>query len=280
MESAQGLSEEGYREKMEQQLKLVRMMEQPTRLTMVLLGVNILLWLAAKFYGMILADQGLGSLPANAEQLVFYTGMKINIAITDGQWWRLLSSQYVHLDVMHIAFNGYGIYMLGRLLERAYGPRRMLLIYTFSGTLGAVASYYFLSAPSGGASGALYGLVGAVIVFGTKYRKVLPPQMAQALTVGFLPWVVLGIGIGFIGSIPFDNAAHIGGLITGGVTAVFMASRLKDGEGKKWTNGLLWVMTILVICALIWMFLGWSVEAARCLGSVEAYQSCYMGYVL
>lgn len=273
---SQQITEEAYLKKVEQQFRLMKVMEQPTRLTIILLGVNILLWLAAKFYGMMLADQGLDFLPFNAEQLAFYTGLKLNTAIADGQWWRLLSSQYVHLDVMHLAFNGYGIYVLGRLLERVYGWRRMLLIYTFSGTVGALASYFFTPAPAGGASGAVYGLVGALFIFGIKYRKILPPQMVKALTVGFLPWIVLGIGIGFIGSIPLDNAAHIGGLLAGALAAVLLASKIHEGGEKKWASALVWVMASLIFVALAWMFMSWSTEALRCLESAEAYQSCYM----
>ena len=71
-----------------------------------------------------------------------------------------------------------------------------------------------------------------------------------------------------------DNAAHIGGLITGAVMAGVMNSRLAERE-SLWVDRLLWGLTAVVMMALLWMIWGWSEEAAGCLGSVEAYRGCY-----
>ncbi len=267
-------TEETDLKKIHQEIKLVRMMSRPVVLTWWFLGVNIALWLLAKGYGIWLGDQGLGSIYLNAEQLTFFTGMKVNEAIEGGAWWRLLSSQYVHLDMMHLLLNCYGIFVLGRFLERCYGARRMLVLYVASGTVGSLASFLINPTPAGGASGAVFGLVGGLVVFGIKYRKSLPPELSRALTVGLAPWVVLSVGVGFLDAIPMDNAAHIGGLVTGALIASVMASRLRQRE-SRWRQRGLWVLSALVIAALIWMIAGWSEEAVQCLGSVEAYGQCY-----
>ena len=267
-----------YLERVHQEVRLARMMNRPVLLTWWLLALNVLLWVAAKFYGMWLGDEGLASAYFNAEQLVFFTGMKVNEAIVAGDWWRLVSSQFVHLDMLHLLFNGYGIFVLGRFLERCYGIRRMLVMYLASGTVGALASFLINPSPAGGASGAVYGLVGGAVVFGVKYRTSLPPQLSRALTIGLGPWILLSLAIGFIDTIPMDNAAHVGGLFTGAVVATMMASRLRE-DVPKWADRGLWILTALAAAALIWTLAGWSDEAVNCLGGVEAYRVCYPNLV-
>lgn len=265
---------DAYLERVHQEVRFVRMMNRPVVLTWWLLVINILLWGGAKFYGMWLGDQGLASPYLNAEQLVFFTGMKVNEAIVDGAGWRLVSSQFVHLDILHLLFNGYGIFVLGRFLERCYGIRRILILYLLSGTVGAFASFLINPSPAGGASGAVFGLVGAAVAFGIKYRASLPEGLSRALTMGLAPWIVLSIGIGFLDTIPMDNAAHIGGLITGALVASVMASRIRVRKAR-WTHWVVWGFTTVAAAVLIWTLAGWSDEVVRCLPSVEAYGQCY-----
>lgn len=265
---------DAYLERVHEEVRFVRMMNHPVVLTWWLLVINVVLWVVAKFYGMWLGDEGLASPYLNAEQLAFFTGMKFNEAIADGAWWRLISSQFVHLDILHLMFNGYGIFVLGKFLERCYGLRRMLILYLLSGTIGAFASFLINPAPAGGASGAVYGLVGGAVVFGIKYRKSLPPELGRALTIGLAPWIVLSLGIGFLDTIPMDNAAHVGGLVTGALVAAMMASRLRL-ETPKWSEWVLWALSAVAAAALIWTLAGWTDEVWRCLPSVEAYAQCY-----
>lgn len=264
-----------YMDLVDRQVRLVRMMSKPVVLTWWLLVINVVFWVAAKTYGIWLGDQGLASPYLNAEQLSFFTGMKLNEAIRNGAWWRLVSSQFVHLDMLHLLFNCYGIFILGRFLERAYGMRRMLVLYLASGTVGGLASFLINPAPAGGASGAVYGLVGGLVVFGIKYRDSLPSELSRALTVGLAPWILLSLAVGFIDAIPIDNAAHVGGLITGAIVASAMASRLRQQRTPRWTKWGLWLLTSLAVAVLIWTLWWWSEEAMQCLGSVETYAACY-----
>ncbi len=265
---------QAYMDLVHRQVRLVKMMNKPVVLTWWLLVINVVLWIAAKTYGIWLGDQGLGTAYLNAEQLSFWTGLKLNDAIADGQWWRLVSSQFVHLDMLHLLFNAYGIFVLGRFLERCYGLRRMLVLYLASGTVGALASFFINPGPAGGASGAVYGLVGGVVVFGIKYRKSLPAELSRALTVGLAPWVILSLAVGFIDAIPIDNAAHVGGLITGALVASVMASRLRQEE-VSWSKPVLWALTVVATLVLIWTLAQWSNEAVSCLGSVDDFAACY-----
>lgn len=264
----------------EREIALAGILDKKVKLTWWLLGANLIFWTAAKLYGIfhLMPITGASAAGFNAEQLVFYTGMKVNVHIADGQWWRLVSSQFVHLDIMHILMNGYGLYLLGPMLERFYGPRRLFVMYIMSGTFASLASYYFNDIPSGGASGAIYGLVGGLLVFGTKYRRTLPQRVTRALTVGFLPWVVLGLSIGFIGSIPMDNAAHLGGLFSGAVLAYVMASGLKVGPKRatdRIGNVFVWIFAVLGVIALIWTAVAWSQEIITCTDTAQTFRQCY-----
>jgi rhomboid protease GluP len=265
-----------YLDRIEREISLARIMSRPVILTWWLLGLNVAFWLLAKFYGLLVfvPEAGLPDGAYNAEQLVFYTGMKVNEHMAAGQWWRLWSSQFVHLDVFHILFNGYGLFILGPILERFYGARRLFVLYVLSGTLATAASYVFNPLPSGGASGAIYGLVGGLLVFGYKYRRTLPPRVSKALTVGLLPWVGLSLGIGFLDAIPMDNAAHLGGLFAGAVITLGLASRLRPRRFAA-THGVLWGLTALFGVALLWTALAWSQEITGCLASGEAFVQCY-----
>ncbi|MFU8805430.1 MAG: rhomboid family intramembrane serine protease, partial [Bradymonadaceae bacterium] len=266
---------ERYLDLVQREISLARIMSRNVTLTWWLLISNVVFWLAALFYGLhLVGDVGLETRWFNPEQLTFYTGMKVNEHIADGQWWRLISSQFVHLDFLHILFNGYGLFILGPILERFYGPRRLFVLYIASGTVGALASFYFNEMPSGGASGAIYGLVGGLLVFGFKYRKSLPKRVSRAFTVGLLPWVGLSLAIGFFDGIPMDNAAHLGGLFSGGIITFFLASRLKARQNKI-VDGVLWGLAGLGVAALLVTAVQWSEEITHCTEDRPAYLQCY-----
>jgi len=256
---------------MDRELRFARILEGKVVVTWWLVGSTVLMWFAALIVGLGL---GFKSTELGPDSLVFYTGMKVNRYVADGQWWRLLSSMWVHLGFAHIAFNAYGLYVLGPILEKFYGARRYFALYLASGLIAAGCSYWFNDVPSGGASGAIYGLVGALLVFGYKYRGDLPPRVSRAFTTGMLPWVALSIGIGFIDAIPFDNAAHLGGLFSGAVLAVVTGTRLERPTTKV-GNWILWALTVVGLALVVYTGVAWSQEASRCLDSRADYVQCY-----
>jgi membrane associated rhomboid family serine protease len=256
----------------DRELRLAQILKSPVTATWWLLGVNIAIWVIAWFWGNTL---GIVTPYFNNEQLVLFTGMKVNELLEAGQWWRLISSQFVHLDIMHIAFNGYGLYVLGPMIERFFGWRRFLVLYLVSGTVGALASFWFTQMPSGGASGAIYGLVGALLVIGLKYRKQLPKRVSKAFTVGMLPWVVLSLGIGFLDSLPMDNAAHLGGLFSGGMMVFVFRTRLRQ-QARSLRDYAVWACTALAFGGLLWTTAHWTQEVAKCaVDGRDAYFACY-----
>ncbi|MBA2661736.1 MAG: rhomboid family intramembrane serine protease [Bradymonadaceae bacterium] len=267
---------DAYLDTIGREASLAHIMSRDVKLTWWLLAINVVFWVGAKFYGLLVfvPDTDISTAVYNAEQLVFYTGMKVNVHIEAGQWWRLWTSQFVHLDILHILFNGYGLFILGPILERFYGARRLFVLYVLSGTIASLSSYYFNAVPSGGASGAIYGLVGGLLVFGYKYRKMLPARVSKALTVGLMPWVVLGLGIGFLDGIPMDNAAHLGGLISGALITLVLASRLKPHRHPA-TSHVIWVLAAGALGALIWSAAAWSGELSECVSDRAAYEQCY-----
>lgn len=258
------------------EMRLRDVLSTGTPLTKILIAVNVVIWVVAFFWGDTL---GIRTPYFNNAQLVLFTGMKVNELVAAGEWWRLISSQFVHLDVMHIAFNAYGLYVLGPMVERFYGWKRFLTLYLAAGTAGALASYFFVSAPSGGASGAIYGLVGVLLVFGVKYRNELPKRVSKALTRGMLPWVAFSIGIGFLDSLPMDNGAHLGGLFAGGFLVLITRSRLRpEPADKKHRLGdkLAWAGAALALVTLLWAGANWTMEVSECVtGDRAQYFACY-----
>lgn len=154
-------------------------------------------------------------------------GAKLNLLIEHGQWFRFVTPIFIHIGLLHIVSNSYALWIIGPLVERLYGSARFLMIYLLSGVAGVAGGYlwvhlqYKTDVPSAGASGAIFGLFGLLAVFGFKYRRELPPNFRKAIGSSIVPVILINLFIGF--SVPFiDNAAHIGGLIGGGVLALLI----------------------------------------------------------
>lgn len=145
-----------------------------------------------------------------------------------GEWWRLFTSEFLHGSLLHIGFNVLVLVSVGPALERALGHVRFLAVYLLAGLGGAIASYSFSSplTVSVGASGAIFGLMGALVVAGRSLRV----DVTQVL-------VLIGINlvIGFVPGTNIDWRAHVGGLVTGAATAgVFvLASRAGVRAGSR-----------------------------------------------
>jgi rhomboid protease GluP len=144
--------------------------------------------------------------------LVLALGAKINSAIAAGEVWRLLSPVFIHLGLVHIFVNMYSLYAIGPAVERFFGSQRMLVFYLLSGIGGVIMSMAFSPNPSVGASGAIFGLLGALGMFLFAHRHAFGKagsfQFRQIVLVA-----LLNLGLGLVPGI--DNWGHLGGLITG-----------------------------------------------------------------
>lgn len=149
--------------------------------------------------------------------IVLALGAKINDAIAAGEIWRVLSPVFIHVGLLHFFVNMYSLYAIGPAVERFFGPQRMLILYLLSGIGGVVMSMAFSANPSVGASGAIFGLLGALGMFLFGHRH----TFGRAATFQFRQIVLvalLNLGLGLVPGI--DNWGHLGGLITGaGLTA-------------------------------------------------------------
>lgn len=157
----------------------------------------------------------------------------------EGQWWLLLTYAFLHGGWLHIAFNMYVLFALGPTLERILGHGRYLTLYLLAALGGGVASYAFSGAPpwggTVGASGAIFGLMGALVVAGRRLRY----DITQVL-------ILLGINvvIGFV-SPGVDWKAHLGGMITGAVVAAILVYAPRRHRTAIQVTGLLAVVFAL-----------------------------------
>jgi rhomboid protease GluP len=164
---------------------------------------------------------GLGDLPAAF-------GMKINQAILDGEYWRLITPMFLHGPVLHLRFNLYALYILGRRIERFFGSSRFLLLFLIAGITGNLFSFFFTPADSLGSSTAIFGLLAAEGVFIYQHRELFGDRSRVALRQ-IIQVALINLLIGLSPGI--DNWGHLGGLI-GGFLFSWFAGPLFKLDGK------------------------------------------------
>jgi rhomboid protease GluP len=175
------------------------------------------------------------------ESVLMSFGAKTNYTIHyEHQWWRFVTPVFIHVNLPHVLINMYSLWVLGPWVEKLYGSAKFVVFWVATGIVGVVASYLtvipgsrpgliasflikYADEPSAGASGALFGLVGVLFVFGLKYRRELPEGFKRAFGTGMLPVILLNLGIGFVGRGIIDNAAHMGGLLSGAAIAALVS---------------------------------------------------------
>ncbi len=132
------------------------------------------------------------------------------------EYWRLLTAMFLHAGLLHILFNMYALYLFGYLIENTFGKPRFIAIYFVTGLFASAASFYFSNpcVPAVGASGAIFGLLGAWVAFNFRRRQ-------TAFGSANLRWALFLIAFNLILGFSLrgiDNSAHIGGLVAGIVT--------------------------------------------------------------
>lgn len=197
--------------------------------TRLLIAANLLVFAAMLGYG-----AGLWHSP-NGVQLAW--GANFGPATKDGEWWRLGSALFLHFGLLHLAMNMLALWDGGRLVERMFGPGRFLLIYFASGLTGNLLSLIAQGdrAVSGGASGAIFGIYGALLAFLWRERHGLRPTEFKWLFWGAVGFTVVTIVLGLL--VPgIDNAAHIGGWLAGVLTGAALARPLVSprAAARRW----------------------------------------------
>ena len=126
--------------------------------------------------------------------MAYLFGDKENDLIRAGQWWRLITPIFLHGGWGHLIANGLTLLMLGIPMERIYGPRKFFLIYMLAGITGNLFSFWFSTVPSLGASGALYGLMGAGLVFPLRFKERIDPRARKEILTQLGRAAIINIG--------------------------------------------------------------------------------------
>ena len=247
---------------------------RPATFTIIFLVANIFLYL-------LMSSSG----GAYGEVLVAY-GAKLNALINAGEWWRLIAPIFLHVSMpgavipFHLLVNMYGLWMLGPYVERLYGSAKFVFFWIVTGIAGFVASYYSVQpewqtnavgrflfksddVPTAGASGALFGLVGVLLVFGIKFRHELPEGFRKAFGFGLLPMVLINIFIGYLGRGFIENAGHMGGFVAGILLALFIGYKR---PGERGPVSIFWHAVQIALLLLVVLSF---VQVARHLGDAR-----------
>lgn len=190
-------------------------------LTQVLLGANVMVFIA-----MVIAS---GPSLDFTNKVMYVFGANFGPYTLSGQWWRLVTYMFLHGGLMHIAFNMWCLWDLGALCESLYGRWTFGAIYLITGIFGGLASVgWHPMIPSVGASGAIFGLVGALIASLYLGEFSLPSYVIRANLKSLLFFagfnILLGISpIGNLFGIRVDNACHVGGLVSGLILGALIA---------------------------------------------------------
>ena len=166
-----------------------------------------------------------------------------------GEVWRLATSMFLHIGLVHLVVNMYSLLIIGKQLEGFLGKWKFLVVYLGSGILGSLLSVVVHSSISAGASGAIFGLLGSLLYFGYHYRLYL----GTVLKTQVIPIIILNLLIGFM--VPgIDNFAHIGGLVGGYLLTMIVGVPGKTKKSDR-INGS--IVLILLIAFLSYMLFGY-----------------------
>jgi membrane associated rhomboid family serine protease len=162
--------------------------------------------------------------PLDIDAMVRFGGKVGPLIVDVGQFWRLLTANFLHRDVLHLVLNMFVLFNVGVALENAYRPLDFLALLLLSGLATMTVSLFLSEAISVGASGMVYGCLGGVMMFGLRYRSLLPPRYRRVLGAA-IPTVLMFLWIGWTSS-GVDNSAHLGGLLVGIASGLFLRPRL------------------------------------------------------
>lgn len=185
-------------------------------ITPIIIDLNILIFL-------IMVFSGLGFLSFSAQDLLSWGG-NYEPYTTNGEWWRLLTSTFLHAGAIHLFANMIGLLFVGVFLEPLLGKKKYAIIYLLSGIAASTASIWWHDATvSVGASGAIFGLYGFFLTM--LLTKIYPADFKKSFLMSTLVFVGFNLAMGLAGGI--DNAAHIGGIVFGFAAGFVLYPQIK-----------------------------------------------------
>lgn len=188
--------------------------------TQAVVAINVIVFVA------MLAD-GAGLFQSNAEVHLRW-GANFGPLTKEGEWWRLLASMFLHFGLLHLAMNMWALWSAGGLVERLYGNRTFIALYLFAGLTGSFGSLFWNAdrVVSVGASGAIFGVYGALGAYVIRQPGSVPRSVLKSLAGSTIAFIAYSIAIGLM--VPaIDNAAHAGGL-AGGFALAWLLARPLD----------------------------------------------------
>jgi membrane associated rhomboid family serine protease/tetratricopeptide (TPR) repeat protein len=196
----------------------------PVIATYVILGVNVVIFILMTLAG--------GS---KSVQVLLDFGASYGPFFRAGQYWRLVMPMFLHIGLAHLATNMFGLVLLGCFLEPLYGYGRFSLLYVVSGMAGSFLSMQASSHIAAGASGAIFGIAGAMLVTGFLHPQAVPRRWKNVFGIGILLVIVTNLAFGrFIKHI--DNWAHLGGLLAGIILALLIPPARSRAGIASWTQ--------------------------------------------
>ncbi len=199
-------------------------------ITYILIALNIIIYIISSVIG--------------HNEFITMFGLEPHYVLA-GQYYRIITCMFLHANLLHLIFNMYALYIIGSQIESFFNKYKYLAIYLFSGIVGALMSLIFTKSWSVGASGAIFGLMGAMLYFGYHYRLYLGTVIKSQI----IPVILINLLIGFT-SPGIDNAAHIGGLIGGVIASMIVGVKGKDSTSDR-INGI--IIGVIFIAFLIYL---------------------------
>ncbi|GAB4073447.1 rhomboid protease YqgP [Barrientosiimonas marina] len=216
-----------------------------------LLAINILIFLLLELKG-----------DSTSTATLIDFGAKYNPAIIEnGEWWRIVTAMFLHIGFVHLLMNMLAVYYLGSIVERIYGSLRFLVIYFLAGIGGGLASFAFTTTVSAGASGALFGLFGALLFFACIHGKRFFRTIGTNVLILIVINIVFGLSMAHV-----DNGAHIGGLIAG-----FIASAIMHLPGRR--NWIVQISFLLIYVLIIGGLVNYGIDHNKNDPSYQLMQS-------
>lgn len=212
------------------------------------IAVNVAVWLLNLWDGM-------SPMKPSSVELFAWGANSATAVVRDGEHWRLLTATALHGGVLHLGLNMFALWDAGRRVCRWFGNGQFLLIYLGAGLAGSALSLHFSSqqAVSVGASGAVFGVLGALLVGVYQHRGSVPKAMATQLLTSQGVFVLIMLGQGFARP-GIDNAAHVGGLVMGALLAWLLVELIDEraSPGQRRRRQVMAVgATVLLVGALV-----------------------------
>lgn len=193
-------------------------------LALALLGVHVQVGVFRASRGAV--DGATALLGARGGRLLTRVGGMKSSRVDEGELWRLISAVFLHTNLLHLALNVVGLLLVGRLVEAMLGATRMFTVFLWSGVAGAASSWLLAATPvSVGASGGIFGLLGAALVFVLRHGDELPDDVRRHLRKHLIISILFNLPVGLIVPV-VDQAAHVGGLVGGAVLGALLGDRV------------------------------------------------------